>query len=74
MARGPLLGPLGIRLSLAFLSVALAAIGVFAVLTMMSARNEVAGLTDRQRQDDLTATAIAAGDAYQRAGAGSTPI
>jgi two-component system sensor histidine kinase BaeS len=52
---------------LAFLTVALAAVGVFAALTMLSARNEVSGLTDRQREDDLAATAIAAGDAYQRA-------
>ncbi len=67
MPRRPLLGPLGVRLALAFLTVALAAIGVFAALTMMSARNEVAGLADRQREDDLAATAIAAGEAYQRA-------
>ncbi len=67
MARRPLLGPLGVRLALAFLTVALAAVGVFAALTMLSARNEVSGLTDRQREDDLAATAIAAGDAYQRA-------
>jgi two-component system sensor histidine kinase BaeS len=66
--RRPLLGPLGVRLALAFLTVAVAAIGVFAALTMVSARNEASGLTDRQREDDLTATAIAAGDAYQRAG------
>jgi two-component system sensor histidine kinase BaeS len=67
VARRPLLGPLGVRLALAFLTVALAAVGVFAALTMLSARNEVSGLTDRQREDDLAATAIAAGDAYQRA-------
>ena len=67
MARRPLLGPRGVRLALAFLTVALAAVAVFAALTMLSARNEVSGLTDRQRKDDLTATAIAAGDAYQRA-------
>jgi two-component system, OmpR family, sensor histidine kinase BaeS len=66
--RRPLLGPLGVRLALAFLTVAVAAIAVFAALTMLSARNEASGLTDRQREDDLTATAIAAGDAYQRAG------
>ncbi len=66
MSRRPLLGPLGVRLSLAFLTVAVAAIAVFAALIMMSARNEVSGLTDRQREDDLVATAIAAGDAYQR--------
>lgn len=68
MRRRPLLGPLGVRLASAFLTVALAAIAVFAALTMLSARHEVSGLTDRQRGDDLAATAIAAGDAYQRAG------
>lgn len=68
MRRRPLLGPLGVRLASAFLAVALAAVAVFATLTMLSARNEVSGLTDRQREDDLSATAIAAGDAYQRAG------
>jgi two-component system sensor histidine kinase BaeS len=68
VARRPLLGPLGVRLALAFLTVAVAAIAVFAALTMLSTRNEVSGLTDRQREDDLTATAIAAGDAFHRAG------
>ena len=67
MRRRPLLGPLGVRLASAFLTVALAAVAVFAALTMLSARNEVSGLTARQRQDDLSATAIAAGDAYRRA-------
>ena len=67
VARRPLLGPLGVRLALAFLTVAVAAIAVFAALMMLSARNEVSGLTDRQRGDDLAATAIAAGHAYQRA-------
>ena len=59
--RRPFLGPLGVRLALAFLTVALAAIAVFAALTMLSARSEVSGLTDRQREEDLSATAIAAG-------------
>ena len=68
MGRRPLLGPLGVRLALAFLTVALAAVAVFAVLTMMSARHEVSGLTERQREDDLAAAAIAAGEAFQRAG------
>ena len=68
MSRRPFLGPLGVRLALAFLTVALAAIAVFAALTMISARHEASGLTDRQRRDDLNATAVAAGEAYQRAG------
>lgn len=68
MARRRLLGPLGVRLALSFLAVALCAIAVFAALTMMSARHEVSGLTDRRRADDLSATAVAAGEAYQLAG------
>ena len=68
MARRPLLGPLGVRLTLAFLAVAIAAIAVFASLTMRAARSEVAGLTGRHRQDDLVATAVAVGDAYRQAG------
>ena len=34
---------------------------------MLSARHEVSSLSSRNRQDDLAATAFAAGDAYQRA-------
>ena len=67
MPRRPLLGPLGVRLALAFLTVAVAAVAVFAMLMTMSARNEVSGLTERHREEDLAATAIAAGAAYQRA-------
>lgn len=67
LVRRPLLGPLGVRLALAFLTVALAAIAVFAALTMLSARHEASGLTDRQRETDLAATAIAASEAYQQA-------
>lgn len=68
MARQPLLGPLGRRLAAAFLAVALAAIAVFAILTMVSARSEVSGLTETARRDDLNATAVAAGEAYRQAG------
>jgi two-component system, OmpR family, sensor histidine kinase BaeS len=68
VARRPILGPLGVRLTLAFLTVALSAIAVFAALTLLSARHEVSDLTERQREDDLSATAIAAGQAYERAG------
>ena len=64
----PRLGPLALRLTMAFLVVALAAVGVFAALTMMSARHEATGLSTRQRRNDLAATAAAAGAAYQRAG------
>jgi len=68
MLRRPRLSPLGIRLSLAFLTVAFAAIAVFGMLTMLSARHEVSTLSNRTRQEDLAATAFAAGDAYQHAG------
>ncbi|MDO8390407.1 MAG: ATP-binding protein [Actinomycetota bacterium] len=68
MVRRRLLGPLGVRLALAFLTVAISAIAVFAALTMLSARHEVSGLTDRNRADDLSATAVAAGEAYTLAG------
>ncbi|MEN9644229.1 MAG: hypothetical protein RL238_898 [Actinomycetota bacterium] len=67
-ARRPLLGPLGRRLAAAFVVVAVAAIAVFAVLTMVAARSEVSGLTDSARSDDLNATAVAAGQAYRDAG------
>ena len=63
----PVLSSLGVRLSLAFVAVAFAAIGVFGVLTLLSARHEVSSLSTRNRQDDLAAAAFAAGDAYQRA-------
>ena len=65
--RRPVLSSLGVRLSLAFVAVAFAAIGVFGVLTMLSARHEVSTLSNRNRQDDLAATAFATADAYQRA-------
>jgi two-component system sensor histidine kinase BaeS len=68
LVRRPLLGPLGVRLTLAFLAVALTAIVVFAALTVLAARQEASGLTDRQRDGDLAAAAIAAGEAFQRAG------
>lgn len=68
VSRHRLPGPLGVRLSLAFVTVALSAIAVFAGLTMLSARHEVSGLTDRQHRDDLQATAVAAGQAFQRSG------
>ena len=61
------LSSLGLRLSLAFVAVAFAAIGVFGVLTMLSASHEVSTLSSRNQRDDLAATAFAAGDAFQRA-------
>lgn len=72
VSRPRVLGPLGVRLSFAFVTVALAAIAVFAGLTMLSARHEVSGLTDRQHRDDLQATAVAAGQAFEGSGGWAT--
>ena len=63
-----LLSPLGVRLTLAFLAVAMAAVAVFAALIVVASRSEVSGLSDQHRRDDLSATAAAAADAYVRAG------
>ena len=63
-----LLGPRGVRLTLAFLAVAVAAVAVFAALMVVASRSEVSTLSDQRRHDDLAATAAAAGDAYDRAG------
>ncbi len=68
MTRRTLLGSLGVRLTLAFLTVAMTAVAVFAVLIVVASRSEVSGLSDQRRSDDLAATAAAAGDAYVRAG------
>ncbi len=63
-----ILGPLFVRLTFAFLAVAVAAVAVFGVLMIAASRSEVSVLSDQRRRDDLTATAAAAADAYQRAG------
>lgn len=63
----PLLGPLGRRLTAAFIVVAFTAIAVVALLTMASARSEVSGLTDAARRDDVNAVAVAVAEAYQGA-------
>ena len=63
-----LLGPLGVRLTLAFLTVAMAAVAVFAALIVLASRSEVSSLAEQRRSDDLSATAAAAADSYARAG------
>ncbi len=63
-----LLGPLGVRLALAFLTVALAAIAVLGVLTLAASRREVADVADRQRDQDATDIAATLARAYQDAG------
>ncbi len=63
-----LLSPLGIRLTLAFLAVAMAAVAVFATLIVVASRSEVSVLSDQHRREDLSATAAAAAESYVRAG------
>jgi two-component system, OmpR family, sensor histidine kinase BaeS len=62
------LSPLGMRLTLAFLAVAMAAVAVFAALIVVASRSEASGLSIQSRRHDLSATAAAAADAYVRAG------
>jgi two-component system, OmpR family, sensor histidine kinase BaeS len=59
-------GRLGLRLALAFLTVALAGIALLAVLTAVMAANDVSALSGRQRSDLTAATAVAAGAAWER--------
>lgn len=63
----PILGPLGARLALAFLAVALAAVAVLGGLTLVASRSEVADLVDRQQDQDATEIAATLAQAYQQA-------
>jgi len=67
MARG-ILGPLGVRLALAFVAVALAAVAVLGGLTLWASRGEVADLVDRQQDQDVTEIAATLALAYEQAG------
>src|ERR1700678_3709715 len=62
-ARG---GTLGLRLALAFLAVALAAVALLAGLTAAFAAADVSALASRQRQELTTAIAVAAAAAWER--------
>lgn len=64
----PLLGQLGVRLALAFVAVALAAIAVFGGLALVGSRNEVADLVDRQRDEDTAQIVATLAQAYDEAG------
>ncbi len=57
---------LGLRLALAFLAVALAAVALLAGLTAAFAAADVSGLASRQRQELTTAIAVAAAAAWER--------
>jgi len=67
MARRPV-SPLGLRLTAAFITVAVAAIAVYAVLTVTSTRNELTELMLEVHREDAVAAAAAASRAYAAAG------
>lgn len=64
MTNGPLLGPLGARLALAFTVVALGAIGLLTGLTIVAAQGDVSSLYRQQQADTLGAVTEAAATAY----------
>ena len=70
--------PIGLRLALAFLAVALAAVALLAVLAAVFAAADVANLASRQRSNLTSAIAVAAGAAWDRtdswAGANLGPV
>ena len=57
---------LGLRLALAFLGVALAAVALLAVLTAVFSAVDVSSLASRQRNELANALAVAAGSAWQQ--------
>jgi len=57
---------LGLRLALAFLGVALAAVALFAVLTAVFSAVDVSSLASRQRNELANAFAVAAGSVWQQ--------
>jgi two-component system sensor histidine kinase BaeS len=65
-ARGGRRDTLGLRLALAFLAVALAAIALMAGLTATFAAADVSDLTDQQRTQLTSAIVVAAGAAWDR--------
>jgi two-component system sensor histidine kinase BaeS len=62
------LGPLGVRLALAFVGVALVAIAVFAALVLVVTRAGVANLVESQRGEDTQNVNAAVVAAYEAAG------
>ena len=70
--------PLGLRLTLAFLGVALAAVALLAILTAVFSAADVSALVGRQRADLAGAIATAAGDSWSQqqawAGANLRPV
>lgn len=67
-ARAASHGPIGLRLALAFLAVALAAVALLAGLTAVFAAADVSQLASRQRAELTKAISVAAGAAWERTG------
>jgi len=65
---GLLRSALGLRLAAAFVTVAVVAVGVYAVLTIISTRAELADLMLEVHREDAAAAAGAAAQAYEAAG------
>jgi methyl-accepting chemotaxis protein len=66
MARPASAGPIGLRLALAFVGVALAAVAVLAGLTAASVAADVSRLVQQQQSDLTRAVAVAAAAAWDR--------
>jgi two-component system, OmpR family, sensor histidine kinase BaeS len=66
--RRRVLGPIGARLALATVAVAIGAIGVLAALTLVAARGDVSQLARQEQEQYASATAKAVADAYGQAG------
>lgn len=61
-------GSLAARLAIAFVVVALVAVGVLAGLTLFSSRSEINQLADRQRDQDTASISATVAQAYRQAG------
>ncbi|MFP4636284.1 MAG: ATP-binding protein [Nitriliruptoraceae bacterium] len=61
------MSPLAARLAIAFVGVALAAVAVLTVLTLLAARGGVSELVERQHQQAAERTAALLGDAHEQA-------
>lgn len=68
MTASRVLSPLGVRIAVAFVAVAIAAVAVFAGLTLVSANDEVARLVRETHIQDARAAAGAAAQAFEDAG------
>src|SRR3546814_655450 len=68
MTARQLLSPLAVRIAAAFVTVAIAAIAVFAGLTLASANEQVSSLVGETHRQDARAVADAAAQGYENAG------